>query len=92
MRLLAIVLVLIAACCAASGQPAPLRHLTAVPFNQVKITDKFWAPRCETNREVSIPHCLKMLEESGDIRNFELAAAHATDGFKRAGLPGLRYV
>ena len=81
MKVIAIVSTLFAACCAAFAQPAPLRHLTPVPFNQVKITDKFWAPRCETNRGVSIPHCLKMLAESGNISNLELAAAGATDGF-----------
>jgi len=82
LKLPAICLSLATACSAAFAQPVPLRHLTPVPFNQVKITDKFWAPRCETNREVSIPHSLKMLEESGNISNLELAAAHATDGFK----------
>ncbi|MCX6343781.1 MAG: glycoside hydrolase family 127 protein [Armatimonadetes bacterium] len=83
MKLFSVTLALFAASgCAWGAQPAQLRHLNAVPFTQVQITDKFWAPRCETNRKVSIPHNLKMLEESGNIKNLELAAAGARDGFQ----------
>src|SRR5436853_6505606 len=56
-------------------------RLKAVPFTAVKITDSFWAPRQETNRKVSIPHSLKMLEESGNIKNLELAASGAHSGY-----------
>lgn len=67
---------------AMSVQSAQLRQLDPVPFTQVKITDKFWAPRIETNRKVSIPHNLKMLEKVGNIKNLELAAAGERTGFK----------
>jgi DUF1680 family protein len=55
--------------------------LKSVPFNQVKISDGFWSPRRETNRRVSIPHSLKMLENAGNIKNFDLAAAGEHEGY-----------
>jgi DUF1680 family protein len=45
-----------------------------VPFTQVKLMDTFWAPRLETNRTVTIPFALKMLEETGRVDNFRKAA------------------
>ncbi|MBN2199535.1 MAG: glycoside hydrolase family 127 protein [Candidatus Aminicenantes bacterium] len=49
--------------------------LTPVPFARVTLTDRFWAPRLETNRRVTIPYALRQCEETGRIRNFETAAA-----------------
>jgi DUF1680 family protein len=54
-----------------------------VPFTDVHLTDAFWAPRLDTNRTVTIPHNFKMSEDTGRIKNFEMAAAAlggATDG------------
>ncbi len=54
-----------------------------VPFTDVHLADVFWAPRLETNRTVTIPHNFKQSEETGRIKNFELAEAAlegATDG------------
>jgi DUF1680 family protein len=48
--------------------------LKAVPFADVVIADKFWAPRIETNHKVTIPHCFKQCEQTGRISNFEKAA------------------
>ncbi len=48
--------------------------LTPVPFTDVKLADRFWAPRLEINRTVTIPHCIKECEDTGRIRNFEVAA------------------
>lgn len=62
-------------------QNPSLLHLQAVPFTQVRIRDTFWAPRQETNRRVSLPHSLDMLEKAGNLRNFELAAAGAHEGY-----------
>src|SRR5690348_8211295 len=59
----------------------PLMKLREVPFTQVRISDSFWAPRRETNRKVSIPHALDMLEQAGNIRNLELAAKGARSGY-----------
>ena len=65
----------------AVAETPPLAKLKPVPFNQVRIQDAFWSPRRETNRTVSIPHNLDMLEKAGNIRNFELAAAGARTGY-----------
>ncbi|NTV80954.1 MAG: hypothetical protein HGA24_05985, partial [Candidatus Aminicenantes bacterium] len=54
-----------------------------VPFTDVHLTDVFWAPRLETNRTVTIPHNFKQSEETGRVKNFDLAGAAlegATDG------------
>jgi hypothetical protein len=48
--------------------------IKAVPFTNVKITDRFWAPRIEINRKVTVPHCLRKCEETGRIDNFAKAA------------------
>jgi len=48
--------------------------LTAVPFTAVKFTDRFWAPRLEINRTVTLPCNFKACEETGRIGNFEVAA------------------
>lgn len=55
--------------------------LRAVPFTQVSIEDDFWQPRQETNRRVSIPQSLDMLEQAGNLHNFELAAQGAREGY-----------
>ncbi len=58
-----------------------------VPFTDVHLTDAFWAPRLETNRTVTIPHIFKESEETGRVKNFELAKA-ALDG---AGAADAKY-
>ncbi len=63
------------------AEPAPLLKLRAVPFTQVRIRDSFWAARQETNRVAAIAINLAMLEKAGNIHNFELAAAGATNGY-----------
>ena len=54
---------------------------TAFPFTNLQIEDTFWTPRQETNRVASIPANLDNLEKAGNIRNFELAAKGAREGF-----------
>ncbi|MBN1926255.1 MAG: glycoside hydrolase family 127 protein [Prolixibacteraceae bacterium] len=44
-----------------------------VPFTDVKITDNFWLPRIETNKEVTIPIAIEQSTISGRIKNFEIA-------------------
>ena len=66
---------------ASAANEAPLLKLRAVPFTDVQITDSFWAPRRETNRVASIPANLRQIFETGAVRNFELAAQGATNGF-----------
>lgn len=50
-----------------------------ISFTKVQITDKFWAPRIETNRKVTIPLAFKMCEETGRINNFSKAAGLIED-------------
>jgi DUF1680 family protein len=56
--------------------------LSAVPFTKVKIADRFWTPRQETNRKVSIPFSLDQLEKAGNMRNFDRAAEGKRDGYE----------
>lgn len=50
--------------------------IAAVPFSSVRLTDRFWSSRIETNRAVTIPFGFKKSEEEGRLRNFERAAKH----------------
>lgn len=59
---------------AAPPQDYPFRP---VPFTEVRLEDRFWRPRLETNRLVTIPYALRQCEETGRIRNFEVAAGLA---------------
>ena len=73
-----LVFILSAACLAGcSAAPAPRADYPAapVPFTDVHLSDAFWAPRLETARTVTIPHNLRMSEESKRVKNFELAQA-----------------
>jgi len=45
-----------------------------VRFTDVHISDEFWAPRIETNRNVSIPTAFDQCERTGRIENFARAA------------------
>ena len=56
-------------------------NLQAVPFTAVDLKDNFWRPRQEINRTVTIAHSLQMLEDTGDLKNFDLAAQHQRKGF-----------
>lgn len=48
--------------------------ITPVPFTDVELTDRFWAPRLETNRTVTIPAVFRNCEEFGRLDNFRKAA------------------
>jgi DUF1680 family protein len=51
--------------------------IQTVPFTKVKLTDNFWLPRIETNHKVTIPASFARCEETGRVKNFEMAAAHS---------------
>ncbi|MBC7328072.1 glycoside hydrolase family 127 protein [bacterium] len=57
------------------------RYLREVPLKNVDIKDRFWAPRLDTLRKVTIPHLFKMLEKAGNINNFRLARDKAKEGY-----------
>ncbi|NVM63251.1 hypothetical protein FHW88_001527 [Mucilaginibacter sp. SG538B] len=48
-----------------------------VSFTNVKLNDKFWTPRIETNRTVTIPASFARCENTGRVKNFEMAAARS---------------
>ena len=53
-----------------------------ISLTQVRINDKFWAPRIEINHLITIPHAFKKCEKSGRIDNFSRAAGLLNDGKK----------
>ncbi len=56
-----------------------------VPFTEVKLNDRFWLPRIEINRDVTISYEFAKCEETGRIDNFAKAAG------KMEGPFGTRY-
>lgn len=58
-----------------------LRDIKPVPFTQVKVHDKFWAPRIHTVCTTTIPFALRQCAETGRIRNFELASGNEAGAF-----------
>ncbi|HET6485124.1 MAG TPA: glycoside hydrolase family 127 protein [Spirochaetia bacterium] len=49
--------------------------IAPAPFTAVTLRDRFWAPRLETNRTVTIPSVLRKCEESGRVDNFRRAGS-----------------
>ena len=49
--------------------------IQSVLFTQVKLTDRFWLPRIEINRTVTIPASFERCESTGRVNNFVMAAA-----------------
>ncbi|MCI0663938.1 MAG: glycoside hydrolase family 127 protein [Acidobacteria bacterium] len=57
-------------------------RLVEPSFKQVKIADRFWSPRIETNHQQSLKAVLAKIEESGAIQNFAIAAGRAKGEFR----------
>ena len=86
--LLAVGALLLGAACAAKT-PSDYA-VKAVPLTAVKLTQGFWAQRQQTDVAVTIAHEMKECEDTGRIKNFELAAAAlkgAKDGKFATGMP-----
>lgn len=49
--------------------------IQAIDFTRVQLNDRFWVPRIETNRKVTIPASFERCESTGRVKNFILAAA-----------------
>ena len=61
------------------GRPTQAQHdypIHPVNFTEVQVADKFWLPRIETNRTVTIPASFERCRATGRMKNFEMAAAH----------------
>ncbi len=52
----------------------------------IRITDNFWKPKIDLNREVTIPYVFKQCEQTGRIDNFAIAG-----GLKKGKHSGERY-
>ncbi len=63
----------LAAVCFAA-KPSTDYPIQPVPFTAVHLHDRFWAPRIETNRTVSIPTAFEQCDRTGRIENFVRAA------------------
>ena len=51
------------------------REFDAVPFTEVQVSDQFWAPRIDANRQVAVPHNIDWCEnQTGRINNFKIAS------------------
>lgn len=57
-----------------------------VSFNKVELQDEFWAPRLETNRDVTVWYDLQKCEETHRIANFAVAG-----GLQPGVFHGIRY-
>ena len=64
------------------NQPGPTRPnpinqinpIKSVPFTSVHLADRFWLPRIETNRRVTIPFAFAQCEKTGRLDHFVRAA------------------
>lgn len=74
---------------ARKGSAPPPRDypVKPVPFTDVHFNDRFWAPRIEINRTVSIPFAFKKCEETGRVENFNRAAAALKGSLNDKKLP-----
>ncbi len=64
------------------GAPNKDYPIRPVDFTKVQVTDKFWAPKMETNRAATIPFAMKQNEETGRVDNFRKAAKLMTGTFR----------
>ena len=55
--------------------------LKPVPLNSVKLTDSFWANRIKLMREVTLPLQYQIMEETGRLDNFRIAAGKIAGEF-----------
>jgi len=60
-----------------SADTPPIRGLTEVANQQVRLKGGFWGPRLETAHKTTIPHSLDHLAKDGHITNFDKAAGKA---------------
>ncbi len=55
--------------------------IRAIKPTEVRFLDNFWSKRIETNGLVTIPHSFRQSEETGRIKNFEVASGQAEGDF-----------
>lgn len=72
-QILPVVMIGLAGCVENKKVPADY-PIQPVPFNQVKLEDSFWGPRVKLNAGLTIPYAFRQSEETGRIKNFDIAA------------------
>ncbi len=55
--------------------------IVPVDFTDIHVTDDFWLPRMLTNSEITIPIAFRQSEETGRIKNFEVAGRMVPGSF-----------
>jgi DUF1680 family protein len=83
----ALIAMLVAPCLAnpratVGAEPRSDYPIRPVPITAVKVADRFWAPRLETNRRVTLPYDFKKCEETGRIDNFAKAGGLMSGEFR----------
>jgi DUF1680 family protein len=71
-------------CAAATILAAELKDypVQPVPFTAVRVQDRFWSPRLETNRLTTVWYDFQKCEETGRIDNFAKAGKLMPGGFR----------
>lgn len=62
------------------------QKFNSVPFNQVCINDRFWAPKLKAHKNMTLSACIDQCEKTGRIDNFAKAA-----GLKKGNFEGAFY-
>jgi hypothetical protein len=66
----------------ASTKASPHARLISIPLAAISLCDGFWSKRQEINRQVSLRHGYRNLEQSGNINNLRLAAGLSQGSYK----------
>ena len=61
---------------------SPYARWRGLPLENAALADGFWARRQAVNRQASLRHGFRMLEQAGNLENLRLAASRARDGFR----------
>src|SRR5262245_12712675 len=61
---------------------SPYARLRPLTVDAVRLDDEFWAPRMRTNREVTLPTQLALLESTGRLANFRRGAGKERGRFE----------
>jgi DUF1680 family protein len=61
---------------------SPHARLRPLAVEAVRLDDEFWAPRMRTNREVTLPTQLDLLESTGRVANFRRGARKEAGRFE----------
>jgi len=69
-------------CVVVDTSKSPFARLKPVPVDAVKLEDRFWAPRLETLRRITLPSQYELLEKTGRIDNFRRASGRLKTVFR----------